>query len=104
MKTVKDLKVGDNVYVIRDYSKLAFVLKVKDICLKPDDTLGRYIITLMESDGKVFTRDTVMSFATEYDDHECRDLSYLVDKEEVIKIITETLEEAKANLKTLEEY
>ena len=103
MKTVKDLKVGDNVYAIRDFSNLAFILKVKDICLKPDDKLGRYIITLMESDGKVFTRDTVFPFATEYDDYECRDLTYFLDKEVVIKIITDTLEEAKANLKILEE-
>lgn len=96
--------MGDNVYAIRDYSKLAFVLKVKDICLKPDDKHGRYIITLMESNGRIFTRDTVFPFATEYDDYDCRDLTYFLDKEEVKKIITDTLEEAKADLKTLEEY
>ena len=105
MKNVKDLKVGDIVYGLTDYSRLT-LLNVKEIEeLKPytNTRLVRYRVVIVDKDDRMWGTFNLYSDYTEFDDYDIIDLKYFLNKESVKELLNDTLNEVNESLKLLEE-
>ena len=108
MKKVKDLKVGDIVYGLYDYSRFR-IFKVKEIEeLKPyteNSPFVRYKVVLVEMDGRMWETFNLYANYTEFGDYDITDLNvtYFLNKEEVKDLLNDTLNEVNESLKLLEE-
>ena len=105
MKKIKDLKVGDIVYGLYDYSRLR-LYKVKEIEKMErytDTPLVRYKVVLVEMDYRMWGTFNLYSDNTEFDDYDIPGLIYFLNKEEVKELLNDTLNEVNEGLKLLEE-
>jgi hypothetical protein len=106
MKKVKDLKIGDVVYGLYDYSHLR-LYKVKEIegmkQYAEDSPFVRYKVALVEMDDRMWGTFNLYSDKTEFDDYDVTGLTYFLNKEEVKGLLNDTLNEVNESLKLLEE-
>lgn len=108
MKKVKDLKVGDFVYGLYDYSRL-ILLKVKEIeeikRYAEDSIVVRYRVVLIEMDDNIWGTFNLYPNNTEFGDYNFADLdlTHYLNKEEVKELLNDTLNEVNKSLKLLEE-
>ena len=106
MKKVKDLKVGDIVYGLYDYSRLR-LYKVKEIKeVKPyteTSPYARHKVVLVEMDDRMWGTFNLYSNNTEFGDYDVAGLIYFLNKEEVKELLNDTFNEVNESLKLLEE-
>ena len=106
MKKVKDLKVGDIVYGLYDYSCLRLFKVKENKEVKPyteNSPFVRYEVVLVEMDDSMWGTFNLYSDRTEFDDYDVTSLTYFLNKEEVKDLLNDTLNEVNESLKLLEE-
>ena len=104
MKKVKDLKIGDIVYRLYDYSILR-LYKVKEIEeMKLDRKLSVwYKIVLVQMDNSKWHTFNVYSENIKFDECGNTNVTYFLNKESVKELLNDTLNEVNESLKLLEE-
>ena len=105
MKKVKDLKVGDIVYGLDDYSRLTLfkVKEIEEMKRYTDTPLVRYRVVLVEMDDSKWGTFTLYSDKTEFGDYDIINLTHYLNKEEVKELLNDKLNEVNESLKLLEE-